>query len=76
MTYDAIKKYLQEQMKMSHVYQPVMLRRLLIVSGTAKVEEIALDLVQNDLSQIEYYTDRVLRNHDKIDVIQLNSEIP
>ena len=61
---------------MSHVYQPVMLRRLLISSGTAKVEEIALDLVQNDLSQIEYYTDRVLRNHDKIDVIQLNSEIP
>ena len=42
MTYDAIKKYLQEQMKMSHVYQPVMLRRLLIGYGTAKVEEIAL----------------------------------
>ena len=59
MTFDAIKKYLQEQMKMSHVYQPVMLKRLLIGSGTAKVEEIALDLVQNDLSQIEYYTDRV-----------------
>jgi ATP adenylyltransferase len=59
MTFDAIKKYLQEQMKMSHVYQPVMLRLLLIGSGTAKVEEIALDLVQNDLSQIEYYTDRV-----------------
>ena len=44
---------------MSHVYQPVMLKRLLIGYGTAKVEEIALDLVQNDLSQIEYYTDRV-----------------
>ena len=53
MTYYAIKKYLQEQMKMSHVYQPVMLKRLLIGRGTAKVEEIALDLVQNDLSQIE-----------------------
>ena len=26
---------------------------------TAKVEEIALDLIQNDLSQIEYYTDRM-----------------
>ena len=59
MTFDAIKKYLQEQMKMSHVYQPVMLKRLLIGRGTAKVEEIALDLVQNDLSQIEYSTDRV-----------------
>ena len=53
MTFDAIKTYLKEQMKMSHVYQPVMMRRLLIGSGTAKVAEIALDLVQNDLSQIE-----------------------
>lgn len=44
---------------MSHVYQPVMLKRLIIGRGTAKVEKIALDLVQNDLSQIEYYTDRV-----------------
>jgi hypothetical protein len=41
------------------VYQPVMLKRLLIGHGSAKVEEIALDLVQNDLSQIEYYTERV-----------------
>ena len=36
-----------------------MLKRLLIGHGFAKVEEIALDLVQNDLSQIEYYTERV-----------------
>lgn len=59
MTYDAIKKYLQEQMKMSHVYQPMKMKPLLIGSGTAKVEEIALDLVQNDFRQIEYYTDRL-----------------
>ncbi len=59
MTYDALKKYLLQQMKMSHVYQPVMLKRLLIGHGSAKVEEIALDLVQNDSSQIEYYTERV-----------------
>ena len=59
MTYDSLKKYLLQQMKMTHVYQPLMLKRLLIGHGSAKVEEIALDLVQNDLSQIEYYTDRV-----------------
>jgi len=59
MTYPELKRYLLEKMKMSHVYQPVMLKRLLLGDGTAKVEDIALDLVQNDLSQIEYYTDRV-----------------
>jgi hypothetical protein len=46
-------------MKMSHVYQPLMSKRLLIGHVSAKVEEIAMDLVQNDLSQIEYYTERV-----------------
>ncbi len=59
MTYPELKRYLLEKMKMSHVYQPVMLKRLLLGDGSAKVEDIALDLVQNDLSQIEYYTDRV-----------------
>lgn len=59
MTFEVLKGYLLKHMKMSHVYQPVMLRRLLMGKGIAKAEEIALDLVQNDLSQIEYYTDRV-----------------
>jgi hypothetical protein len=44
-------------MKMSHVYQPLMSKRLLIGHDSAKVKKISLDLVQNDLKQIEYYTD-------------------
>lgn len=59
MSFQFLKSYLLEGMKMSHVYQPVMIKRLLLGHGMAKVEEIAVDLVQNDLSQIEYYTDRV-----------------
>lgn len=46
-------------MRMSHVYQPVMIMKLLSNQGKAKADEIALDLVQNDLSQVEYYTERV-----------------
>jgi ATP adenylyltransferase len=46
-------------MRMSHVYQPVMIMKLLSNDGKAKADEIALDLVQNDLSQLEYYTERV-----------------
>ncbi len=59
MSFQFLKSYLLEGMKMSHVYQPVMIKRLLLGHGMAKVEEIAVDLVQNDLSQIEYYSDRV-----------------
>jgi hypothetical protein len=33
--------------------------KLLSNQGKAKADEIALDLVQNDLSQLEYYTERV-----------------
>jgi diadenosine tetraphosphate (Ap4A) HIT family hydrolase len=51
--------YLKEQMRMSHIYQPVMIKRLLIDGGKSKDEDIAFDLVQNDLSQLEYYTERV-----------------
>ena len=36
-----------------------MLKRLLIRLVSAKVEEIGLDLVQNELGQMEYYTERV-----------------
>lgn len=57
--FQALKEYLLKRMRMSHVYQPVMLKHLLEHDGVAKAEDIAVDLVQNDMSQIEYYTKRV-----------------
>jgi diadenosine tetraphosphate (Ap4A) HIT family hydrolase/5-methylcytosine-specific restriction endonuclease McrA len=58
MTPEDLKNYL-ENMRMSHVYQPVMIKRMLMNGGNASAEEIAIDLVQNDQSQIEYYIIRV-----------------
>ena len=57
--YHVLAEYLSKRMRMSHVYQPVMIMKLLSNDGKAKADEIALDLVQNDLSQVEYYTERV-----------------
>jgi diadenosine tetraphosphate (Ap4A) HIT family hydrolase len=57
--YHVLLEYLSKRMRMSHVYQPVMIMKLLSNDGKAKADEIALDLVQNDLSQLEYYTERV-----------------
>jgi ATP adenylyltransferase len=57
--FDRLCSYLSTHMKMSHVYQPIMIKHLLENGGNAKANEIAIDLVQNDLSQIEYYTERV-----------------
>jgi ATP adenylyltransferase len=59
MTFTQLKQYLQQTMRMSHVYQPVMIRRLLLNGGVADTQAIAKDLVQHDESQIEYYMLRV-----------------
>src|SRR5262245_36120732 len=44
-------------MRMSHVYQPVMLRTLLDRGGRASREEIARALLNEDRSQLEYYSE-------------------
>jgi hypothetical protein len=62
-------------MRMSHIYQPVMLMTLLGSSdGESTEEEIARAILSLDESQIEYYgkitrdmVGRVLRNHQVVD---------
>jgi len=50
-----LHRYITEQMRMSHVYQPVMLLELLKSGGKATVEQIAKALLSHDRSQVEYY---------------------
>ena len=46
--------YITDQMKMSHIYQPVMLKVLLENNGEASIEQIASALLSYDESQVEY----------------------
>jgi len=55
LTYQQLEAYICEQMRMSHVYQPVMLRVLLENGGTASTEDVAKALLSYDRSQVEYY---------------------
>ena len=55
LTYQQLEAYISEQMRMSHVYQPVMLRVLLENGGTASTEDVAKALLSYDRSQVEYY---------------------
>jgi ATP adenylyltransferase len=41
MTPNELKAYLTTKMRMSHVYQPVMIRRLLLDGGAADTQDIA-----------------------------------
>lgn len=52
---DQLKTYIAEAMRMSHVYQPVMLRVLLEQGGSASLTDIARALLSYDQSQVEYY---------------------
>jgi diadenosine tetraphosphate (Ap4A) HIT family hydrolase/5-methylcytosine-specific restriction endonuclease McrA len=70
MTFDELADFIQNRMRMSHVYQPVMLTRLLTNRGHATVTDIARAILLHDESQVEYYeritngmVGQVLRKH-------------
>jgi ATP adenylyltransferase len=45
-----LENYIREQMRMSHVYQPVMLQVLLEKGGSASTEDVAKALLSYDRS--------------------------
>lgn len=55
LTVPQLKAYIRSAMRMSHIYQPVMLRVLLANGGQAQTETIAKALLGYDRSQVEYY---------------------
>ena len=59
--YDRLAAYINQRMRMSHIYQPLMLMELLGRSSPAPAEDIARRILGEDSSQIEYYTERVKR---------------
>ena len=50
-----LRDFLQKHMRMSHIYQPVMIKELLKRSGEASVRDVAAAFLARDESQLEYY---------------------
>ncbi len=59
--YECLKTFLTEEMRQSHIYQPVMLKELLKKGGSSKVADIAQAILSHDPTQIEYYS-QVVKN--------------
>lgn len=66
--------FVENQMRMSHVYQPLMLIALLEAGGQCSDTEIAKNLLMRDESQIDYYRSitnnmvgKVLRSHGLVE---------
>jgi ATP adenylyltransferase len=73
MTFDQLREFVTQRMRMSHIYQPVMLMTLLQHGGRASVTDIAKAILSRDQSQIEYYekitrdmVGKVLRNRNVV----------
>lgn len=56
MSFKNLKKFVSLEMRMSHIYQPVMLQTLLKNKGECHQEVIAKAILAHDPSQTEYYT--------------------
>src|SRR3990172_1847317 len=52
---ERLKNFIQKQMRMSDIYQPVMIKTLLGNAGRATIREVASAFLAHDESQIEYY---------------------
>lgn len=55
MEFADLKTFIEKSMRMSHIYQPVMLMSLLENGGKSSVRDIATSILIHDESQIEYY---------------------
>lgn len=55
MNFEDLKDFLLKRMRMAHVYQPVMIRKLLLEGGEASIRDLAVEILVRDDSQVEYY---------------------
>lgn len=47
-----LERFIASEMRMSHIYQPIMLETLLLNGGKATVNQIAHALLSHDISQV------------------------
>ncbi len=70
MTYEELIDFIDHKMRMSHVYQPLLIKELVESGGVATIRQLAAAFLSHDEGQIQYYEKRikempvkVLKNH-------------
>ncbi len=83
LTFEELVDFLDRRMRMSHIYQPLLIRTLVDTGGTATLRQVAMAFLDRDESQVRYYEERikkmplpVLKRHGVVeregDLIRLN----
>jgi len=72
--FETLRAFIGQKMRMSHIYQPVMLKTLIERGGSATLREISAAFLARDESQLEYYEEitkrmpgKVLASHDLVE---------
>ena len=55
MDFADLEEYIKHRMRMTHIYQPLMIKTLLESGNVASTEQIARGFLDNDTSQLDYY---------------------
>ena len=73
MTFKELYDFIENKMRMSHIYQPLLIKTLVESEGISTTRRIALEFLKYDESQIQYYERvvktmpvKVLLSHDVI----------
>lgn len=59
MIFEELVDFLEKRMRLSHVYQPLMIRSLVDAGGSATLRQLANAFLLQDESQLLYYEKRI-----------------
>ncbi|WP_411876482.1 hypothetical protein [Vulcanococcus limneticus] len=64
--YGCLRETIAKRMRMSHIYQPLILMELLGRRSPASAQDVARQILGEDVTQIDYTTERVKRMVGKV----------
>ena len=66
MTFKELYDFIDNKMRMSHIYQPLLIKTLVEAGGSATVRQLAQQFVLEDESQLQYYENTIKRMPVKV----------
>ena len=79
MTFNQLIDFIENRMRMSHIYQPLLIRSLIDAGGSATIRQLAQAFLIQDESQLLYYEKRIKEMPVKVlsrhEVLKRNGEL-
>ena len=66
MTFEELRNFITTTMKMSHIYQPLLIKSLIESGGVSTLRHLATTFLSNDESQILFYEKRLKEMPSKV----------